>query len=46
MGYATGRFGKNDLSDLNKYVPTVHGFDESGAGAFGTVLRCLSGFEE
>jgi arylsulfatase A-like enzyme len=28
MGYATGQFGKNHLGDLNKYLPTVHGFDE------------------
>src|SRR6059058_2756695 len=26
--YATGQFGKNHLGDLNKYLPTVHGFDE------------------
>src|SRR5271166_2936693 len=28
MGYTTGQFGKNHLGDLNKYLPTVHGFDE------------------
>ena len=28
MGYATGQFGKNDLGDLNQFLPTVHGFDE------------------
>jgi arylsulfatase A-like enzyme len=28
LGYATGQFGKNRLGDLNKYLPTVHGFDE------------------
>jgi arylsulfatase A-like enzyme len=28
LGYATGQFGKNHLGDLNKYPPTVHGFDE------------------
>jgi arylsulfatase len=27
-GYVTGQFGKNHLGDLNKYLPTVHGFDE------------------
>jgi arylsulfatase A-like enzyme len=27
-GYETGQFGKNHLGDLNKYLPTVHGFDE------------------
>jgi arylsulfatase A-like enzyme len=27
-GYATGQFGKNHFGDLNKYLPTVHGFDE------------------
>ncbi len=28
QGYTTGQFGKNHLGDLNKYLPTVHGFDE------------------
>ena len=28
QGYATGQFGKNHLGDLNKYLPTLHGFDE------------------
>src|SRR5258705_733797 len=28
QGYATGQVGKNHLCDLNKYLPTVHGFDE------------------
>jgi arylsulfatase len=28
MGYATGQYGKNHLGDLNKFLPTVHGFDE------------------
>jgi arylsulfatase len=28
MGYATGQFGKNHLGDKNKFLPTVHGFDE------------------
>ena len=28
QGYATGQFGKNHLGDLNKSLPTVHGFDE------------------
>ncbi len=28
LGYSTGQFGKNHLGDLNKYLPTVHGFDE------------------
>src|SRR5262245_1559803 len=27
-GYATGQFGKNHLGDLNKFLPTMHGFDE------------------
>jgi arylsulfatase len=27
-GYTTGQFGKNHLGDLNKFLPTVHGFDE------------------
>jgi arylsulfatase A-like enzyme len=26
LGYATGQFGKNHLGDLNKYLPTLHGF--------------------
>jgi arylsulfatase A-like enzyme len=29
QGYATGRFGKNHLGDLNKHLPTNHGFDDS-----------------
>jgi arylsulfatase len=28
QGYVTGQFGKNHLGDLNKYLPTAHGFDE------------------
>jgi arylsulfatase len=28
LGYATGQFGKNHFGDKNKYLPTVHGFDE------------------
>jgi arylsulfatase len=28
MGYATGQFGKNHFGDLNRFLPTVHGFDE------------------
>jgi len=28
LGYATGQFGKNHFGDLNKFMPTVHGFDE------------------
>lgn len=28
MGYATGQFGKNHLSDRNEFLPTAHGFDE------------------
>ena len=28
LGYATGQFGKNHLGDLDKYLPTAHGFDE------------------
>jgi arylsulfatase A-like enzyme len=28
QGYATGQFGKNHLGDLNKHLPTNHGFDE------------------
>jgi arylsulfatase A-like enzyme len=28
FGYATGQFGKNHLGDLNRYLPTAHGFDE------------------
>src|SRR5262245_7190393 len=27
-GYATGQFGKNHLGDLNRMLPTNHGFDE------------------
>ncbi len=28
QGYATAQFGKNHLGDLNKHLPTMHGFDE------------------
>jgi arylsulfatase len=28
LGYATGKFGKNQLGDRNEYLPTAHGFDE------------------
>jgi len=27
-GYMTGQFGKNHLGDRNKFLPTVHGFEE------------------
>ncbi|QDV11938.1 Arylsulfatase precursor [Rosistilla oblonga] len=27
-GYSTGQFGKNHLGDLDKFLPTNHGFDE------------------
>src|SRR5437899_1121645 len=27
QGYATGQFGKNHLGDLNRMLPTNHGFD-------------------
>ena len=27
-GYVTGQFGKNHFGDKNKFLPTVHGFDE------------------
>ena len=27
-GYQTAQFGKNHLGDMNKYLPTVRGFDE------------------
>ncbi|MDH3643189.1 MAG: arylsulfatase [Gammaproteobacteria bacterium] len=28
QGYTSGQFGKNHLGDLDKYLPTSHGFDE------------------
>ena len=28
LGYATAQFGKNHLGDQNRFLPTVHGFDE------------------
>jgi len=28
LGYETAQFGKNHLGDLNKFLPTAHGFDE------------------
>jgi arylsulfatase A-like enzyme len=27
-GYVTGQFGKNHFGDLNRFLPTIHGFDE------------------
>jgi len=41
MGYATGQFGKNHLGDQNKFLPTVHGFDE-----FFGYLYHLDGMED
>ncbi len=40
MGYATGQFGKNHLGDLNKYLPTLHGFDEYSSVICITSMRC------
>ena len=40
QGYATGQFGKNHLGDLNKFLPTVHGFDEF-FGYLTIWTRCL-----
>ena len=31
LGYATGQFGNNHFGDLNKYLPTVHGFSTSSS---------------
>jgi arylsulfatase A-like enzyme len=28
LGYATGQFGKNHFGDKDKFLPTLHGFDE------------------
>jgi arylsulfatase len=28
LGYISGQFGKNHFGDLDKFLPTVHGFDE------------------
>ncbi len=28
LGYVTGQFGKNHLGDQDKFLPTMHGFDE------------------
>jgi arylsulfatase len=28
LGYATGQFGKSHFGDLDRFLPTVHGFDE------------------
>src|SRR3974390_852082 len=28
LGYKTGQFGKNHLGDKDKFLPTLHGFDE------------------
>src|SRR4030095_11273464 len=35
LGYSTGQFGKNHFGDLNKFLPTVHGFD----GFFGNLYH-------
>jgi arylsulfatase len=40
QGYATGQFGKNHLGDLNKFLPTVHGFDEFFGYLYPTWTRC------
>nr|WP_298535923.1 sulfatase-like hydrolase/transferase [uncultured Algibacter sp.] len=40
-GYKTGQFGKNHLGDLDKRLPTVHGFDE-----FFGILYHLNAMEE
>jgi hypothetical protein len=48
QGYATGQFGKNHLGDRNKFLPTVHGFDEffgylyhldAMSDPYGTIIR-------
>ena len=31
QGYVTAQFGKNHLGDRNEFLPTSHGFDESGS---------------
>src|SRR5215472_8473427 len=41
LGYETAQFGKNHLGDLNKFLPTVHGFDE-----FFGYLYHLDGMED
>jgi arylsulfatase len=41
QGYATAQFGKNHFGDLNKHIPTVHGFDE-----FLGVFYHLDAYEE
>ena len=41
MGYATGQFGKNHLGDLNRFLPTQHGFEE-----FFGYLYHLDGMED
>ena len=28
LGYSTGQFGKNHFGDMNRFLPTLHGFDE------------------
>jgi arylsulfatase A-like enzyme len=28
LGYSTGQFGKNHFGDQNRFLPTMHGFDE------------------
>lgn len=41
LGYRTGQFGKNHFGDLDKHLPSNHGFDE-----FFGVLYHLNAFEE
>ncbi|MCJ7536430.1 MAG: arylsulfatase [Anaerolineales bacterium] len=41
QGYATAQFDKNHFGDLNKHIPTVHGFDE-----FFGVFYHLDAYEE
>ncbi|MDT5052303.1 MAG: hypothetical protein QOF66_669 [Mycobacterium sp.] len=41
LGYATGQFGKNHFGDMNKHLPTVHGFDEF----FGNLYHLNAGEE-
>ena len=40
-GYNTGQFGKNHLGDLDRHLPTMHGFDE-----FFGILYHLNAMEE
>ena len=49
QGYSTGQFGKNHLGDLNKYLPTLHGFSASRQQFFNQIespIECVSRLQQ